>query len=101
MPTPKYDGLTIGRNKIWSKNTGRNCVGDMVGTIIRIKNTIEITWPPLTTQQIALIDSVVNDINNPFITIEYLDATGAMKTMIAYFSDVTYSKAYINLILLF
>lgn len=43
MPTPKYDGLTIGRNKIWSKNTGRNCVGDMVGTIIRIKNTIEIT----------------------------------------------------------
>lgn len=90
MPSPKSNGLTISRNKIWSKNTGRNSLGNMVGTIIAIKNSVEITWPPLTTEEIVLIDSVVSDIDNPFTTIEYLDATGNMTTITAYFSDVSY-----------
>lgn len=90
MPAPKYNGLTITHSKIWSKNTGRNSLGDMVGTIIAIKKTVDITWPPLTTQQIALIDGVVSDINNPFTTIEYLSPTGEMTTITAYFSDAPY-----------
>ena len=30
-----YNGYTYSRNKIWSKNTGRNDYGEMVGTIVR------------------------------------------------------------------
>ena len=31
-----YNGYTYSRNKIWSKNTGRNDYGEMVGTIVGV-----------------------------------------------------------------
>ena len=37
-----YNGYTYSRNKIWSKNTGRNDYGEMVGTIVAIKDKIEL-----------------------------------------------------------
>ena len=47
MPTPAFSGLTIKKEKIWSNNTGRVANGDMVGDLIAIKYTLEITWPML------------------------------------------------------
>lgn len=90
MPSPKPNGFTITKNKIWSRNTGRNSLGNMIGTIIAIKTSIDITWPPLTFEQIETIDNIVSDINNPFVNIEYLNERGQMSKMIVYFSDVPY-----------
>ena len=63
-----YNGYTYSRNKIWSKNTGRNDYGEMVGTIVDIKDKVELQLPPLTGEQALLLDNVVSDIDNPFPT---------------------------------
>ena len=63
-----YNGYTYSRNKIWSKNTGRNDYGEMVGTIVDIKDKVELQLPPLTGEQALILDNVVSDIDNPFPT---------------------------------
>lgn len=90
MPTPKIEGFNISKNKIWSKNAGRNDLGDMVGTIIAIKYKVEIEWPPLTTTQIALIDDIVSDINNPYTSVKFTNERGEITEITAYFGDATY-----------
>ena len=39
MPTLKLSGLTVTKEKIWSKNTGRAANGEMIGDIIATKYT--------------------------------------------------------------
>lgn len=85
-----YNGYTISRNKIWSRNTGRNDYGDMVGTIIAIKNKVEIQLVPLTPAQAGILDSVVSDINNPFPTAEILFVDGTRKQITIYTGDISY-----------
>ena len=46
MPTLKLNGLTITKEKIWSKNTGRAASGEMIGDIITTKYTLKCSWPP-------------------------------------------------------
>lgn len=59
MPEPKFQGLTITSEKIWSKNAGRITNGDMVGDVVAIKNKLQIAWPPLSGEQVALIDEAI------------------------------------------
>lgn len=90
VPSPSANGFTVSKNKIWSRNTGRNSQGDMVGTIIAIKTSVDITWNVLSPSEVALIDSLVSDINHPFTTIEFTGADGVTTTKTVYFSDVSY-----------
>lgn len=90
MPEPKLNGFKISKNKIWSKNTGRNDKGNMIGTLIAIKRKLEVEWPILTSAQVKTIDSVVSDRNNPFVTVEYISEAGVTTTMTVYFGDVVY-----------
>lgn len=59
MPTLKKEGLTISKEKVWSKNTGRAANGDMIGDIVAIKYTLDCEWPPLSREQTAVIDTAV------------------------------------------
>lgn len=90
VPSPSANGFTVSKNKIWSRNTGRNSLGAMVGTIIAIKTSIDITWNVLSPSEVALIDSLVSDINHPFTTVEFIGADGVTTTKTVYFSDVSY-----------
>ena len=89
-----YNGYTYSRNKIWSKNTGRNDYGEMVGTIVAIKDKVELQLPPLTGGQALLLDNVVSDENNPFPTAQVLFLGGQQKEMTIYTGDVTYPYPY-------
>ena len=60
MPTPALGGLTIKKEKVWSNNTGRVANGDMVGDLIAIKYTLEITWPMLSRADAAKIDAAIS-----------------------------------------
>lgn len=84
MPTPKFNGFKVGKNKIWSKNAGRNGYGEMVGTIIAIKRKIEITWPVLEAEKISVIDDIVSNPNIPYHKIDYTNEQGGTTSMIAY-----------------
>ena len=52
--------LTIKKEKVWSNNTGRVANGDMVGDLIAIKYTLEITWPMLSRADAAKIDAAIS-----------------------------------------
>lgn len=91
LPTPKLDGLIITSNKLWSANTGRlESSGEMVGTIVAVKNTISIKWPPLTMEQIQTIESAVSSLT-AFHTLKYTDMTGQVFQRQVYFGDPTYT----------
>ena len=96
MPSPKYNGMKISKNKIWSKNTGRNDFGDMVGTIIGIKRKVEITFPPLSPAQTALLDSIVSS-SQAFHTMSYTDESGGTTNMTVYFNDPIYPILGLNI----
>lgn len=91
MPTPALEGVTISREKIWSANTGRTAAGKMVGTVVAIKTTLKIKWPPLTPAQVAVIEGVVSDGAHPYVPVKYTDATGQTVTKTMYFGTPTYT----------
>lgn len=91
IPAPKVKGMQIKPEKIWSKNTGRTAATTMVGTILKIKHTVDIEWPPLTVEQVRLIESVVSNEDKPFVSMEFTDQTGQTKTMTVYFGTPTYT----------
>lgn len=90
MPTPAINGFTCSENKIWSKNTGRTTGGKMVGTIIVIKRSVKITFPPLTEAQIATVKANTSSASLPFVSVEYTDAAGASQNITCYFADCVY-----------
>lgn len=95
MPNPQEGGIQLSRNKIWSKNTGRDSTGEMVGTIIAIKDKLEIVWADLAQEEAGLIDDIVSDPNKPFTMVEFIAVNGSKKTVKAYFGDPVYGvEAY-------
>lgn len=60
MPEPKQGGLTLSKEKIWSKNTGRVSTGDMVGDVVARKWTLKIEWPPLSPSNMYLVEKAVD-----------------------------------------
>lgn len=91
MPTPALEGLIISKEKIWSANTGRTAAGKMVGTVVAIKTTVKIKWPPLTPAQVAVIEAAVSDGSDPFVPVKFTDATGTTVTKTMYFGTPTYT----------
>ena len=91
IPAPKVKGMKIKPEKIWSKNTGRTAATTMVGTILEIKTTVDIEWPPLTVEQVAAIEAAVSNKGRPFVPMEFTDQTGRTKTMTVYFGTPTYT----------
>lgn len=91
MPAPKVGGMKIKPEKIWSKNTGRVADTTMVGTILAIKYNVDIEWPPLTTDQVDVIESAVSNKYQPFVVMGFTDHTGQRKEIPVYFGTPSYS----------
>lgn len=91
LPTPMLGGISITPNKMWSANTGRlESSGEMAGTIVAIKQKLEIKWPPLTMEQVRLIEAAVSTLT-PFHELEYTDMAGQVKSLTVYFGDPSYT----------
>lgn len=91
MPDPALEGMTISKEKIWSSNTGRTASGRMVGTIVAIKTTVKIKWPPLTPAQVQIIETAVSNADKAFTTLKYTDMTGRTVSKTVYFGTPTYT----------
>lgn len=91
MPAPKVGGMKIKPEKIWSANTKRTAATTMVGTILSIKTTVDISWPPLTPEQVATIESVVSNAEKPFVSMSFTDQTGQDHEMEVYFGTPSYT----------
>ena len=87
VATPAENGLSIGRYKTWSDNSGRTESGKAIGTIKYIKYKLEIQWDKLTASQMKQIDDIVSDISTPFTKVKFRNIDGNMKEITAYFGD--------------
>ena len=89
MPDPALEGITISKEKIWSSNTGRTTSGKMVGTVVAVKTTLKIKWPPLTPAQTAVVENAVS--GSAFVPVTFTDATGSTVTKTMYFGTPSYT----------
>lgn len=90
LPTPALEGVTHSHNKMWSANTGRlESTGEMVGTIVAVKEKFEIKWPDLTPAQAQLIENATAG-TTAFHTMEYADYQWTNHSLTVYFGDFTY-----------
>ena len=90
--SPKTGGITRKSEKVWSKNTGRTTSGRMQGTIVAIKKTISISWPPLTQAEQELIESLVSNKNLPFATLEITRPDGSTESIECYFGTPSFEE---------
>lgn len=86
-----HNGYKVSKNKIWSRDTGRNDNGDMVGTIVNIKTKVEITSTPMSLAHAQEIDDILSNIDRPFIDVNVLYIDGTIKTITCYTGDIEYS----------
>ena len=89
-PAPKEGGFVISKEPIWSQNTGRVASGLMVGDIIAIKTTLEISWSKLTQEQLSGLETAVRD--DPFFDVIYCDETGTSVTKKFYAAPGSYTR---------
>lgn len=87
MPKLKKNGLTIKKEKIWSKNTGRAASGNMIGDIVAIKYTLQCEWPPLSKGDAAIIDRAVSP---AFFNATFTDVGGGRVTKTFYAGTPVY-----------
>lgn len=86
LPTPQ--NVLYSHNKLWSKNTGRLDNGYFVGDYIGTKKKYEITFPPLTTSQLATVTTAVTP-SDGFAAVKITNAEGSTDEVSAYFGDLT------------
>lgn len=85
---PKYGGIAITDEPIWSSDTNRNNNGEMVGDIKAWKKTIEVTFPPLSLSDSETIRNAIKNAG-AFFSIEYPDfSTQTMVTTTVYSSNI-------------
>lgn len=84
LPTPK--DVKYSSNKLWSQNTGRLDSGYFVGDLIAVKKKYDVTFPPLSTSELATVRAAVNA---DFATVQITNAEGSTDTVTAYFGDLS------------
>ena len=92
VKAPKIGGITRKSEKVWSKNTGRSATGRMQGTILSIKRTLSISWPPMTQGEQELIESVVSNTKIPFATLEITRPNGNVESIECYFGTPSFDE---------
>lgn len=92
VKAPKIGGITRKPEKVWSSNTGRTASTRMVGTILGIKKTLSISWPPLTQAEKDLIEALVSNASTPFVPVEYTQPDGTTETVECYFGTPSFKE---------
>lgn len=92
VKAPKIGGISRKTEKVWSANTGRTATGTMVGTILTIKKTLSISWPPLTQEEQELIESLVSNVEMPFTTLEITRPDGTEERIECYFGTPSFEE---------
>lgn len=90
--SPKIGGITRKSEKVWSSNTGRAASTRMVGTILAIKKTLSISWPPLTQSEAQLIETQISNVSLPFVPVEITQPDGCVISMECYFGTPSFRE---------
>lgn len=85
---PPVQEMSIDREPIWSKNTGRTADGTMNGDIVGYKAKLKIKFAPMSDAQAATLASATRP---AFFSVRYIDPeSGATRTKMMYAGAITY-----------
>lgn len=85
---PPVKSLSISREPIWSKNTGRGADGSMIGDVVAQKITLKVVFVPLSDEQAASLDAAIRP---AFFNVKFKNpSTGNMETKTMYAGSPTY-----------
>lgn len=91
MPEPAFQGISFSDEKVWSANTARSTSGRMNGSIVALKKTRSLQFPPLTRYELNQLNSVINS-KTEWHTIEYTDVEdNTIFKFECYFGTPTYN----------
>lgn len=75
MPEPLYKAVTCSDEKVWSENTGRSKSAYMNGSIVAIKKTRGLSFPPLTRAELDKLNGKVST-DKEWHTVKLEDSSG-------------------------
>lgn len=91
MPEPLHNSISCNDEKIWSSNTGRSQSAYMNGSIIEIKKTRSLSFPPLTESELNKLNEKINS-NDEWHTCELKDTGGkTVFSFTCYFGTPSYT----------
>lgn len=91
MPEPAFKGISFSDEKVWSASTGRSTSAYMNGTIVELKKTRSLQFPPLTKFELDKLNGKTS-IKKEWHTIEYRDElNNTIFSFECYFGTVTYN----------
>ena len=88
---PPVKELTVTREPIWSKNTGRSANGTMVGDIVAYKTKLQITFVPLSDSQAAVLAAATRP---AFFDVRYHDPEDNEKKTVKMYAGSLPFKVY-------
>ena len=91
-PNPKEDGIIIGKEPIWSENTGRAASGLMIGDIIAVKTTLELSWSKLTQSQLTALEEAIGNKAQPFFLVTYCNEAGQSVSKYFYVAPRSFTR---------
>ena len=65
MPNPSFNAISCSDEKVWSSNTGRSKSAYMNGSIVQVKKTRQLSFPPLTRAELDKLNGVINNASKP------------------------------------
>ena len=92
MPGIALNGLTITKEPIWSGNTGRAANGRMVGDIVGYKYKLDITFIPLSAQDIAGLNSAITA--SPFFLASFIKPDGGAEITRSFYAGTPAYPVY-------
>ena len=76
MPNPSFNAISCSDEKVWSSNTGRSKSAYMNGSIVQVKKTRQLSFPPLTRAELDKLNGVINNASKPWHSIKLEDTSG-------------------------
>lgn len=71
MPNPSFNAISCSDEKVWSSNTGRSKSAYMNGSIVQVKKTRQLSFPPLTRAELDKLNGVINNASSPGILLSW------------------------------
>lgn len=93
MPTPKYEGWKISREKVWNAKAGRSSKALYNGKIVAKKVTLDMAFPAnLTPSEIKKLMKYAdpNDLSNRYCYIQFTNEKGEKETKQFYFGNPSF-----------
>lgn len=84
LPPPAKEGISCGKQIIWSENAGRTASCEFVGDVRAVKTTVTLTWDKLTYADVSKIRNAFTHSGKAFFSLTFTNDVGQRETISCY-----------------